>query len=190
MSLQNFRKDCEEKKVPIIRLETENLLVEKIRQVNPKSILELGMAVGYSATIWGTHFDTSITCVELDSKNVPIATANFEKFNIKNVEIVNEDAKTFFTDKKYDVIFIDAGKSWYLEYFNRFKSNLNENGIIIFDNVEYHGLLQTNLRKHRTIVRKMNEFHNYINSGEHGFAYKWYDLDDGVLILAKDEKLV
>lgn len=51
MNLDQFRLECEEKKVPIIRKKTEQLLIEKIKNINPKNILELGMAVGYSSTI-------------------------------------------------------------------------------------------------------------------------------------------
>lgn len=190
MDLKTFRKNCEEKKVPIIRFDSEKLIIEKLKELNPKKILELGMAVGYSATIWGTNFDTKIKCVELDEKNIPIASANFAKFGIDDVEIINDDARTFDTNEKFDFIFIDAGKSWYLEYFKRFQKNLNDNGVIIFDNVTYHGLLKTNGRKHRTIIRKMNEFHDYINTENHGYMFKWYDIDDGLLFLSKDEKLI
>lgn len=188
MNLKEFRKNCEEKKIPIIRYQSELLLIEKMKKINPKNILEIGMAVGYSSTIWGLNFDCDITCVELDCKNVLVAKQNHENFNLNKIKIYNQDAKNFTTKEIFDVIFIDAGKSWYLDYYNRYKDNVSKDGIIIFDNVNYHGLLKTNLRKHRTIVRKMNDFHNFINNIQTEFNYKWYDIDDGILIIGKNVK--
>lgn len=187
MTIEKFRIECEEKKIPIIRKETEKLLIDFIKNKKIDSILELGMAVGYSSIIFSKQTNANITTIELDSKNIDIAKDNFKKFNCPNIDIICMDAKEYSTQKKYDLIFFDAGKSWYLEYFNRFKDNLNDNGIMIFDNVFYHGLLQTNMRKHRTIVRKMNIFHEYINTQKE-FHKKWYDIDDGILIMSKNEQ--
>lgn len=187
LKLEKFRLKCEQQKIPIIRSKTQKLLVDEIKKIKPKKILEIGMAVGYSSCVFGLNFNCLITCVELDEKNIQIAKKNHKFFNLSDkIQIILSDAKVFQSQEKFDVIFIDAAKSWYLEYFNKFKNNLNSNGIMIFDNVNYHGLLNQNERKHRTIVNKMNKFHEYINNQKE-FKYKWYNIDDGVLILAKNE---
>lgn len=186
--LEILRKEAETNKVPIIRSKTQDLLVEILAKKDFSNLLELGMAIGYSSLVFATNFDCKITTIELDDKNVLPAIKNFKDFGcLERITIINGDAKEVKIDEKFDVIFIDAGKSWYSEYFNMYKKNLNPNGLIIFDNVNYHGLLQTNMRKHRTIVRRMNDFHEMIKTQDE-FLYKFYDVDDGILILSQDEK--
>ena len=52
------------------------------------------------------------------------------------------DAADFTTDEKYDLIFIDGPKAQNLKFFMKFSNNLSENGVIITDNLSFHGMVE------------------------------------------------
>ena len=64
--------------------------------------------------------------------------------NQVEISIINIDALEFTLDNltdKYDLIFIDAAKSQYIKFFEKFEKYLNINGVIVSDNLSFHGLV-------------------------------------------------
>ena len=58
----------------------------------------------------------------------------------------------YFIKDFYDLIFIDAAKSQYIKFFQKFKTNLKENGVIFSDNLDFHGLTHT-----KEVIKRINE---------------------------------
>ena len=154
--------------VPIVRKQTLsvilNLVKEKVeeKEKNEKEIriLELGTAIAYSSiNMASISNNIIIDTIEKSKKMYDIAKNNIEKLHIQKNDIKTKinmylgDAfkllqentedetgkKVDICNNKYDIVFIDANKSKYLDYFNICKNLLNDNGIIILDNVLFAG---------------------------------------------------
>ena len=154
--------------VPIVRKQTLSVILDLVREkVEEKKetkreirILELGTAIAYSSiNMINVDNNIIIDTIEKSKKMYDIAKDNIEKIdicesNVKNrinmylgdaFKLLQENTedetgkKVNICNNKYDIVFIDANKSKYLDYFNICKNLLNDNGIIILDNVLFAG---------------------------------------------------
>ena len=151
--------------VPIVRKQTLSVILDLVKEKVEENkreirILELGTAIAYSSINMIT-IDNNIIIytIEKSKKMYDIAKNNIEKLDICEIDVKNrinmylgdafrllqaniEDEtgkKVNICNNKYDIVFIDANKSKYLDYFNICKNLLNDNGIIILDNVLFAG---------------------------------------------------
>jgi caffeoyl-coA O-methyltransferase len=152
--------------VPIVRKQTLSVILDLVKKKSKEKgqevtkILELGTAIAYSSINMASIGDNIyIDTIEKSKKMYDIAKNNIEKSHIQKNDIktrINmylgdafkllqeniEDEtgkKVDICNNKYDIVFIDANKSKYLDYFNICKNLLNDNGIIILDNVLFAG---------------------------------------------------
>ena len=112
--------------------------------MQPEYILEIGTFTGYSALCLATGLkkDGELHTIELRNADALIAEENFK---------ISKDAEKLFLHRgnaidiiptlsyKWDLIFIDADKTGYIDYYELLLPRLSENGIIIADNVLFHG---------------------------------------------------
>ncbi|MBP5342830.1 O-methyltransferase [bacterium] len=156
-------------KVPIIKDEGLEFLLEKIKEFNVKSVLEIGTAIGYSA-IRMAFLGVNITTLERDEVSFIIAKENIKKYNLEDkIEPIHTDALLYTPEKSYDLIFIDAAKAQNKKFFLRFSPYLSENGIIIVDNLLFHGLTdkkpeEIKSKNLRSLIKKINEFKEWLIS--------------------------
>jgi predicted O-methyltransferase YrrM len=178
--------------VPIMEKEGIDFLVTYIKENNIKSILEIGSAIGYSAIKMAlVSDDITITTIERDINRYDQAINNINEFGLnKRIDIILDDAFNVKIEKKYDLIFIDAAKSQYIKFFEKFKINLNENGVIVTDNLKFHGLaINPELikgRSLRALVRKLNDYVDFLKTNEE-FSTTFYDIGDGVAISTRNK---
>lgn len=157
-----------ENNVPIIDKESLNYIIKLISERNILSILELGSAIGYSAINFAlVNEEIEITTIERDTIRYNKALENIKKFKLnKRIEIIHDDIFNVDISKKYDMIFIDAAKSQNKKFLNIFKNNLNDNGIIIIDNLGFHGLVgnsnEIKSKNLRSLVGKIEKFLEYL----------------------------
>ena len=157
---------AKENQVPIIYPEVRYLLEVLCKIHKPARILEIGTAIGYSALVMNNALDgnVSITTVERDPDVSVVALENFRKAKADNIRLIEDDAVVVLDSlsSKFDMIFIDAAKGYYNDFFDRCINLINDNGLIICDNVLYKGMTATDdlLLRHRqkTIVVRMREF--------------------------------
>lgn len=181
-----------ENHVPIILDEGLKVLLDTIKKENIKSVLEVGTAIGYSA-INMASLGVSVTTIERDKNMIGIATNNIKRANLEDkIKIIECDAKEalpLIQDQKYDLIFIDAAKGSYRKFFDDFKTLLNDDGIIICDNMEFHGLvMQDDLsncsRQLRQMIKKLRDFRQYLESSSE-FKTIFINVGDGLTISKK-----
>lgn len=172
-------------KIPIMEKDGIDFLTNYIKENNVKSILEIGSAIGYSAIKFClVSDDITVTTIERDISRYNEAIKNISDFKLnKRIEIINDDAFNVNISKKYDLIFIDAAKAQYIKFFEKFKVNLKEDGVIISDNLKFHGLVDGNddnlSRNVKGLVRKLRNYISFLeNNGE--FETIFYDIGDGV----------
>ncbi|MBQ3665872.1 MAG: O-methyltransferase [Lachnospiraceae bacterium] len=165
-----IEKMAHETDVPIIRKEMESFLRVMIGIRNPKNILEIGAAIGYSAIIMADCMPQNchITTIENYDKRIPIAKENIKKAGFEEKITLLEGDATEYLDllvsqqKYFEFVFIDAAKSQYLSYMERILKMTKEGAVIIADNVLQEGeLIESRFavdRRNRTIHSRMREY--------------------------------
>lgn len=173
--------------IPIMLPDGIEFLLEYIKKNNIKNILEIGTAIGYSAIrMCLISDDIKVTTIERDENRYKEAVKNIKSFKLEDrINLIYKDAFDVYLDDKYDLIFIDAAKSQYIKFFEKFKLNLNKNGVIVSDNLNFHGLTHTDKeiksRNVRGIVRKLNNYIDFLNNNNE-FTTEFYDIGDGISI--------
>lgn len=158
--------------IPIMLKDGIEYMCNYIKENNIKNILEIGSAIGYSAIRMAmVDDDIFVTTIEKDINRYNIAVSNIKKYNLENrIKILNEDALESVIDGKFDLIFIDASKGNNINFFNRYKVNLNDNGVIITDNLSFHGLVENEskivTKNQKGIVKKIKNYLGFLESNE------------------------
>lgn len=176
--------------IPIMLKDGIEFLLDYIKSNNIKNILEIGSAIGYSAIRMALiSNDIKVTTIERDKTRYNEAVTNIKDFNLENqIKIILSDAFDVELKDKYDLIFIDAAKSQYIKFFNKFKDNLTEDGVIVSDNLNFHGLVHEDEKKLsrnvRGLVRKLNNYVDFLKENEE-FKTDFYNIGDGISISKK-----
>lgn len=185
--IREMRTYAEEENVPIMQRDGINFLVEQIIKKDVKNILEIGTAIGYSTIIMAFIRDNiKITSVERDEKRYLKAVKNVKKAHLEDrINLIFNDALEVNIKDKYDLIFIDAAKAQNIKFFEKFKDNLNEKGLIITDNMNFHGLTEKEeeikSRNLRTLVRKIKNYRKYLEENTE-FKTEFLNIGDGIAI--------
>jgi len=190
LRIEEIEKYALENNVPIMQKDGIDFLTNYIKENNIKSILEIGSAIGYSAIKMAlVDRDIKVTTIERDIDRYNIAIKNINDFNLNDrINIINDDALTIELNDKYDLIFIDAAKSQYIKFFEKFEKNLNINGVIVSDNLSFHGFVEddskTNNRNTKQLVKKIRKYIDYLKNNP-DYKTMFYKLGDGVAISIK-----
>lgn len=185
--MDNIKDYALKNNVPIMMDEGLKFLLEYIKKNNVKSILELGTAIGYSSiNMAKINSSINITTIEIKEEMYQQAIINIKKENLDNqIEVILDNALNVDINKKYDLIFIDAAKAQYTKFFEKFKYNLNEKGVIICDNLLFHGLVakkdEIKSRNLKQLVRKIDNFVNFLKNNQE-FDTTFYQIGDGISI--------
>lgn len=186
-SITNLEIYAKENNVPIIQKDGLNFLIEYIKQKNVKTILEIGTAIGYSSINMAlVSDDIQITTIERNEKMYKQAIENIKDFNLENrINVIYGDALDTVVQGKYDLIFIDAAKAQYIKFFEKYKQNLQINGTIITDNLNFHGLAlhpeEIHSKNLKALVKKINNYKEFlINNKE--FQTVFYEIGDGIAV--------
>ena len=162
-------------------------LTEFVRLNNVKNILEVGSAIGYSAIKMAlASDDVNVTTIERDKDRYIEAVKNVKKLGLDSkITLILADALEFNTSEEYDLIFIDAAKSQYIKFFNKFSKNLKEKGYIITDNINFHGLTNSDKtmmsRNLRQLITKLEKYINFLKENEE-FKTRFFEVGDGIAI--------
>ena len=188
LDLRNYALD---NNVPIMNVETKEFIKTILINQKPKSILEIGTAIGYSALVFEKYTNAEITTIELDPKTAEIAKKNF-KINDKNINLINKDAQKALDDlhQGFDFVFIDANKAHYIEYFEKTSKLINDGGIIIADNVLFKGMVLNDDyvdKRMITIVKRLRNYLAYVMDRD-DFQSTVIPIGDGLTLSIKEKK--
>lgn len=182
-----IEKYAEEYNVPIMDKSSLKFMLDYIRNNNIKSILEIGTAIGYSAiNMVLTSDNVQVTTIERDQSRYFEALKNVKSFKLeKRITLVLADALNLELDGKYDLIFIDAAKGQYINFFEKYCKNLSENGTIITDNISFHGLVENlntiQSKNLKQLVTKIKDYIEFLKS-HNEFTTKFYKIGDGISV--------
>jgi len=190
--LKNIEKYAEKENVPIMNKRGINFLCKLIEKNNVKSILEIGSAIGYSSIKMAlVKEDIKITTIERDEVRYLEAVKNIKNCKLeKRINIILGDALETEIKGHYDLIFIDAAKGQNIKFFNRYKTNLNKNGLIVTDNMSFHGLVEEKERiRNKNLRQLVGKIRKYIVFLKENTEYntKFYKTGDGIAVTVKKE---
>ena len=183
---------------PIIREKTMQLIETIVDARKPNMVLELGSGKGFSGvTILSSSEKTNLLTVEKDKDNYQDAMRAYAEFEFFNrVLPVNADAEDIVNSlssasrvQKFDLIFLDCNKTSYNRMFDKVVDLLEDGGVLIADDVLYHGMVENEpevpAKKHRTIVVNLREFIEKAKTDARLENVVLYDFEDGVLVATK-----
>jgi predicted O-methyltransferase YrrM len=181
-------------KVPIIQEEGLVFLIQIIRLKEANKVLEIGTAIGYSSIQMARHTNAMIDTIEKDSQMVQEANKNIVSLNLQNrIHVFEADALELDVSKlsgPYDIIFIDGAKAQYEKFFEKYEHLLTPNGIIVSDNLLFHGLVYSNeaLSKNlRGLVRKIEHYIEWLHSHPK-YQTLFFDIGDGMAVSERKKK--
>lgn len=193
--LEEIEKEAIATYVPIIRKEMESFLRVMLTIKQPKRILELGTAIGYSAILMSEYMpkDCVIDTIENYDKRIPIAKANFERAGVSDrINLYEGDAMEIMPTlkHKYDFVFMDAAKAQYIYFLPLLKDLMEDGAILITDNVLQDGdIIESRFgitRRNRTIHSRMREYMYEIKNSE-DFETTIVPIGDGITLSVKKE---
>lgn len=140
-------------------------LISKI--ISPKKILEIGTYTGYSAICLCEGIDKNGVLHTIDNNKelVEIQNKYFKKANLKDKIVQHSgDAKNIIPsiDEEFDIVFIDADKESYPEYYDLIINKVRSGGIIIADNILWSGKILEKVKKDDQATKSIIEFNNKI----------------------------
>ncbi|MDA7446587.1 class I SAM-dependent methyltransferase [Candidatus Pelagibacter ubique] len=137
-----------------------------IKTSNIKNVLEIGTFTGLSALSIALALpdDGKLIALDKDKETNKIAVSFFKKANLNNkIQTIVKpalDSLDELKNSKFDMVFIDADKMNYKEYYERSQKLLDKGGLIIIDNVLWHGEVadEDNLDKFTVNIRDFNTY--------------------------------
>lgn len=144
-------------------------MISKIK--SPSCILEIGTYTGYGTLCLaeGLSNGGKIFTIDRNEELLKIQNKYFEMSGKRDKIIqLTGNAKDILKnlDESYDIVFIDADKENYIEYFNLVSERLNNNGIIISDNVLWSGKVLNSPSKNDEETNILIEFNKTLNEDE------------------------
>ena len=191
--LDELEKEAIAGDIPIIRKPLQSFFRFLLRYVKPKSILEVGTAIGFSAILMSEYApsDCKITTIEKYEKRIPVAKENFRRYGKEaQIELLEGDAAEILKELQgpYDLIFMDAAKGQYLAFMPEVLRLMAPGGLLLSDNVLQDGdVIESRFaleRRKRTTHARMRE---YLYELKHlpGYETVILPVGDGITLTTK-----
>ncbi len=158
------------------------------KMLQPKNILEIGTFTGYATLCLteGLAKEGKITTIDVNEELAYLPKKYFQESEFSaQIDFQLKDAKDFLkeTDEFFDLVFIDADKENYPEYFHLIKSRVKSGAVILFDNVLWYGkVLEENSKQKST--QKIQELNDLVAKDE-DFENLILPLRDGINLIRK-----
>lgn len=185
--IREIKKYAIDNKVPIMVDDGIDFLTTFIIKNQINSVLEIGTAIGYSSIMMAlANPNLKITTIERDRERYLEAIKNIKKLELEDrITLIFNDALEVNIEDKFDLIFIDAAKGQNIKFFEKFSSNLNNEGFIITDNMNFHGLVEKEdeiqSRNLRGLIRKIKEYKEYL-SNLMDYHVEFFTVGDGIAV--------
>ena len=185
LRLYAFKKHSTTSHLQISPVQSEFLKII-IKLGNYKNILELGTYLGYSTLGMALTTSGTITTIDKDDQFVKKAFIFWKKSNVKHkikyIRGIALDEIEKLPLNSFDMIFIDADKTNNVKYYEKCKSLLSSDGILIFDNVLWKGKVSEETKDPKAL--KIKEFNNYVKNDNY-FEISLISIGDGMMLCKK-----
>lgn len=194
MNIEELKNKATTEHIPIL-LEDGIVFIQKyIKSHRCKNILEFGTAVGYSSICFASvDPSVSVDTYEIDQQRFDQANENIQLLGLsQQIHTHLQDGKEATFDKKYDLVFVDAAKSQYKLYMEHALPYLSDDGVFIFDNLNFHGLVDhpenTNNRNTKSLVKKIKIFRDWLLETSDYDVIFYKNIADGIAIAKRRSK--
>lgn len=190
--LLEMKKYANANNVPVLYDESLVFLRFLLNMKKPVKILEIGTAIGYSGSaMLLASQDSHLYTIEIDEASFELAKENFQKMGVNDrVHQYLGDAAQIIgnLEHKFDLIFVDAAKGQYPEYFKLCESRLAQDAVLVFDNMLYKGAVAglPHIRRNKTIAKRMNALLDDIRSSG-DYEMSLLGVGDGILLVTRSK---
>jgi len=163
--------------LPIVGPQKGRVLTKIVRDIKPKRVLEVGTLIGYSAILIGKGLekDAHLITIEIHADEAKMARKNIRRAEVKpTIDVIVGDAIEVIPELtgSFDMVFIDADKTEYLEYLRLVEDKLHRGSVVVADNA---GIFADQMKDYLDYVR---------SSGKYSSKYVPVD-EDGLEVSAK-----
>ena len=193
-SLKELENFARKENIPIIPHETVAYFRFLMETIQPKNILEIGTAIGFSALLMANHApNAKITTIDRNPEMIGFAKENFAKFdNRQQITLLEGDAVDVLSTltETYDFVFMDSAKSKYIVFLPEILKHLEVGGVVVLDDIFQGGDIAKDImevrRGQRTIYRGLQRlFDATLNNP--GLTASLVPLGAGILMLRKSQ---
>lgn len=191
---KSIEKEAADNHVPIMDQVSMQFVSQIIRLIEPKHVLEIGTAIGYSALrILEAHPTTTITTIERDEGRYNRAKEIIaEQGKTDRIQLIHGDALDVLTSLQttghiFDVAFIDAAKGQYQSFFEKTDPMIRPGGTVISDNVLFRGLVASDEevdKRYRSLVKKLRIYNEWLMNHE-SYESSIIPIGDGIALSIK-----
>lgn len=195
--LGELQKKAYEQNIPIITNDVVKLISILLSIKKPTNILEIGTAVGFSASLMSEFLPPEGKLITIERNPIMIKKAkeNFEKLGLtKKITLLEGNANEILKNikEKFDVVFMDGGKGQYINILPDVYRLLKIDGLIIVDDILQDGNVakkrQEIERRQRTIHKRLNDFLWEITNND-GLKTSLLTIDNGVALCYKIKEI-
>lgn len=193
-SLKELENFARKENIPIIPHETVAYFRFLMETIQPKNIMEIGTAIGFSALLMAEHSPKSkITTIDRNPEMIGFAKENFAKFDQrKQITLLEGDAVDVLPTltETYDFVFMDSAKSKYIIFLPEILKHLEVGGVVVLDDIFQGGDIARDImevrRGQRTIYRGLQRLFDATLDNP-SLTASLVPLGDGILMLRKNQ---
>ena len=196
-ALKELEEFARRENIPIIPHETVAFFRLFLQTMQPKSILEIGTAIGFSALLMAEQVpDARIITIDRNEEMIGFAKENFARFDQRNqITLLEGDAVDLLEhiEQRFDLIFMDSAKSKYIVFLPEVLKRLEVGGVVILDDIFQGGDVARDImevrRGQRTIYRGLQRLFD-ATLDHPGLTASLIPLGDGILMIRKNQEEV
>lgn len=186
MESADITKEAAIQMVPVMQADGLELLEQLVMDNHCKTFLEIGTAVARTA-VRMAELGLQVVTIEKDPDMASQARANIVQSPVgSRITLLEGDAREVEVTGTYDCIFIDAAKAQYEKFFARYSRLLSKDGIIVTDNMKFHGLVDhpewTHNRHTKSLIRHLQAYRKFLESQTEWETQFLDDKGDGIAI--------
>lgn len=194
-ALKELEEFARRENIPIIPHETVAFFRLFLQTMQPKSILEIGTAIGFSALLMAEQVpDARITTIDRNEEMIGFAKENFARLDQRNqITLLEGDAEDLLEhiEQRFDLIFMDSAKSKYIVFLPEVLKRLEVGGVVILDDIFQGGDVARDImevrRGQRTIYRGLQRLFD-ATLDHPGLTASLIPLGDGILMIRKNQE--
>ena len=194
-ALKELEEFARRENIPIIPHETVAFFRLFLQTMKPKSILEIGTAIGFSALLMAEQVpDAKIMTIDRNEEMIGFARENFARFDQrKQITLLEGDAVDLLEhiEQRFDLIFMDSAKSKYIVFLPEVLKRLEVGGVVILDDIFQGGDVARDImevrRGQRTIYRGLQRLFD-ATLDHPSLTTSLIPLGDGILMIRKNQE--
>lgn len=192
--LKDLQEEATQKRNPVIPHETVTFFIWLLGQLKPTEILEVGTAIGFSASVFAEYTDANIQTIERNPSMIEKAKETFEEQGLtERVTILEGQAEDWLEklpENHFDFIFMDSAKAKYYDFFPDCMRILKKGGVLAVDDVLQGGTILSPTeeipKRVRKIHKKLNLFLELVMDHP-ALTTSIIPVGDGLLLITKEK---